>query len=161
MKENPLRIEFYDRYRQIILEYNKGKDLEDTIRAFNNVSEYIKDLILEDARAIRENLDQETLAIFDLLRNGKTLTPKQVKQVKKVAVDTLSLLKAEKLRIERWRESRQITAQVKTIIFDTLQWLPQDVYSDEEVNEKTINIYQHVFTNYPGGSYNTYSRISA
>jgi type I restriction enzyme, R subunit len=161
MKENPLRIEFYDRYRQIIQEYNKGKDLEDTINAFNKVSEYIKDLILEDARAIRENLDQETLAIFDLLRNGKTLTTKQVKQVKKVAVDTLSLLKAEKLRIERWRESRQITAQVKTIIFDTLQWLPQDVYSDEEVNEKTINIYQHVFTNYPGGSYNTYSRISA
>ncbi|MBE0660883.1 MAG: hypothetical protein IH597_00300 [Bacteroidales bacterium] len=135
--------------------------MEDTIKAFNNVSDYIRDLNLEDARAIRENLDQETLAIFDLLRNGKTLTPVQIKQVKKVAVDTLALLKAEKLRIERWRESRQIKAQVKTIIFNTLQWLPQEVYSDEEVNEKTINIYQHLFTNYLGGPHDAYSRISA
>mgnify|MGYP002620383582 CR=1 FL=1 len=161
MKENPLRIEFYERYRQIIREYNKGKGLEDTLRAFDQLNDYIKDLILEDARAIRENLDQETLAIFDLLRNGKVLNPKQIKQVKKVAVDTLSVLKAEKLRIERWRESRQITAQVKTIIYDTLQWLPQEVYSDEEVNQKTISIYQHVFTNYPGGPFDAYSRISA
>lgn len=140
---------------------NPAKGLEDTLRAFDQLNEYIKDLILEDARAIRENLDQETLAIFDLLRNGKTLTPVQIKQVKKVAVDTLALLKAEKLKIERWRESRQIAAQVETIIYNTLQWLPQEVYSDAEVNEKTTNVYQHIFTNYPGGPFDAYSRISA
>ena len=30
----------------------------------------------------------------------------------------LDKLKAEKLKIERWRESREVTAQVKTIIYD-------------------------------------------
>ncbi len=73
------------------------------------------------------------------------------KGVKKVAKATLEKLKEEKLRIERWRESRQVTAQVKTLIFDTLQWLPQETYTDQEVGEKTINVYQHIYTNYPGG----------
>ncbi len=151
MKQNPLRYTFYERYLEIIAEYNKGKSLEDTQRAFDNLGQFLGDLMVEEARAIRENLDEETLAIFDLLRSGKTLDPKESKAVKKVAAETLGKLKAEKLKIERWRESRQITAQVKTIIFNTLQWLPQEVYSDMEVSEKTIHVYQHIYTTYPGG----------
>jgi type I restriction enzyme R subunit len=156
LKENPLRLEFYERYQEIIKEYNQGKSLEDTVTAFNNLNEFIKDLSFEEARAFREELDQESLAIFDLLKTGKELSTKELKAVKKVAVDLLLKLKAEKLRVERWRESRQLTAQVKTIIFDTLQWLPQESYSDQEVGEKTINIYQHIYSNYPGGGNSVY-----
>jgi len=152
MKENPLRINFYERYQEIIQEYNQGKSLEDTMRAFENLSNFIKDLNIEDARAIREELDKESLAIFDLLRSGKELIQSEIKEVKKVSVDVLLKLKEEKLQIERWRESRQITAQVKTTIFDTLQWLPQTSYSDQDVSEKTISVYQHIYTNYPGGA---------
>lgn len=159
MKENPLRIKFYERYQEIIEEYNQGKSLEDTIRAFENLSNFIKDLNIEDARAIREELDQESLAIFDLLRSGKELTPPEIKEVKKVSVDILAKLKEEKLQIERWRESRQITAQVKTTIFDTLQWLPQTSYSDQDVSEKAIHVYQHIYTNYPGGQQSVYARV--
>ncbi|KAA3437664.1 type I restriction endonuclease subunit R [Rufibacter hautae] len=161
LKENPLRLEFYERYQEIIAEYNKGKNIEDTISAFNNLSDFIQKLSKEEARAFRENLNQETLAIFDLLRSGKELEEPEVKEVKKVAEEILTKLKAEKLRIELWRESRQITAQVKTLIFDALQWLPQKAYTDAEVGEKTINVYQHIYTNYPGGAYSTYSKASA
>lgn len=158
MKENPLRITFYERYREIIDEYNRGKSMEDTVKAFDNLQAYLRDLNVEDARAMRENLTEETLAIFDLLRNGKSLSEKETKQVKKVAVDTLTKLKAEKLKVDRWRESRQVTAQVKTIIFDTLQWLPQESYTDFEVSEKTVHVYQHIYTNYSGGLNNLYTR---
>jgi type I restriction enzyme R subunit len=72
--------------------------------------------------------------------------------VKKVAADTLSKLKKEKLTIYRWRESLQITAQVKTLIYDSLQYLPQQSYSDTEVAEKSDLIYQHIYTVYPGGN---------
>ena len=122
------------------------------MRAFENLSNFIKDLNVEDARAIREDLDNESLAIFDLLRSGKELTQSEIKEVKKVSVDILAKLKTEKLQIERWRESRQITAQVKTTIFDTLQWLPQTSYTDQDVSERTIHVYQHIYTNYPGGN---------
>ena len=161
LKENPLRIAFYERYQEIIKEYNQGKSLEDTINAFNNLNNFIKDLTFEEARAFREELDQESLAIFDLLKSGKELSTKELKEVKKVSVDLLLKLKEEKLRVERWRESRQLTAQVKTIIYDTLQWLPQESYSDEEVGTKTINVYQHIYSNYPGGLNSVYGRTAS
>ena len=157
LKENPLRLEFYERYKEIIAEYNAGKTLENTVRAFENLNEFIKDLTVEEQRAVRENLeDQEALAIFDLLREGKELEGKDLKQVKKVARETLDKLKAEKLKIERWRESRQITAQVKGIIYDNLLWLPEETYTDEDVSLKTVNVYQHIYSSYYGGGKSVY-----
>uniref|UniRef100_UPI003AB37263 type I restriction endonuclease subunit R n=1 Tax=Corallibacter sp. TaxID=2038084 RepID=UPI003AB37263 len=159
MKENPLRIEFYDRYKKIIEEYNKGKSLEDTMKTFENLSDFIKDLSFEEQRVVRENLkDQETLAIFDLLKEGKELAAKEIKEVKKVAAKTLEALKSEKLKIDNWRESRQIKAQVKSLIYDNLLYLPQELYSDEEVGVKTANVYQHIFTNYYGNGKNVYNK---
>jgi type I restriction enzyme R subunit len=158
MRENPLRIKFYERYQEIIKEYNQGKSLEDTIKAFDELTKFIKGLTEETFRAMREDMDEETQAIFDLLRQGKELDSQQKKEVKKVAADTLVRLKEEKLKIKRWRESRQIQAQVKTMIFDTLQWLPQEVYTDQDVSERTINVYQHIYTNYPGGGKSVYSQ---
>lgn len=161
LKENPLRLEFYDRYKEIIDEYNQGKSLEDTVRAFNNLNDFIKDLTFEEQRAVRENLeDQETLAIFDLLKQGKTLDKNALKTVKKVAKETLEKLKAEKLKIDRWRESRQIKAQIKSMIYDNLLWLPEEIYTDEDVSMKSINVYQHIYSNYYGGGQSIYQKTA-
>ena len=156
VKENPLRLEFYEKYKEIIEEYNNGKDINATKKAFDDLSDFLKTLSVEDSRAIREGLDEETLAIFDLLKK-ENLKDKEIDDVKKVAKQTLESLKAEKLKIERWRESTQLRAQVKTTIYDTLLWLPQEPYSEDEVNEKTNVIYQHIFTNYPGGGQSVYN----
>jgi type I restriction enzyme R subunit len=161
MKENPLRLEFYDRYKEIIDEYNRGKSLEDTVIAFEKLSAFTQGLTVEDSRAIRENLTEETLAIYDLLREGKELTQVDMKQVKKVAVDTLEKLKEEKLKIERWRESRQISSQVKQMINDYFLNLPMQVYTDEDVNTKSISVFQHIYSNYPGGNQSAYTRATA
>lgn len=161
LKENPLRIKFYEKYKKIIEEYNKGKSIEDTIAAFNKLTDFIKTLSVEDSRAVREQLDEETLAIYDLLKEGKELGTEDIKNVKKVAVDTLNKLKEEKLRLERWRESTQIKAQVRTMIYDYLQYLPQQVYTDSDVAFKTGVVYQHIYTNYPGGYYNAYVMAEA
>lgn len=156
VKENPLRLEFYEKYKEIIEEYNNGKDINATKKAFDDLSDFLKTLSEEDSRAIREGLDEETLAIFDLLKKDN-LKDKEIDDVKKIAKQTLDSLKAEKLKIERWRESTQLRAQVKTTIYDTLLWLPQEPYSEDEVNEKTNVIYQHIFTNYPGGGQSVYN----
>lgn len=157
LKENPLRLEFYERYKEIIAEYNAGKSLENTIRAFENLSAFIKELTLEEQRAVRENLeDQEALAIFDLLREGKELDGEELKKVKTVAKKTLDKLKEEKLKIERWRESRQLTSQVKLLIYDNLMHLPVEKYTDEEVGIKTASVYQHIYSNYYGGDKSVY-----
>lgn len=149
VQQNPLRLEFYDRYRQIIDEYNQGKDLQAVRKAFDDLKDFMHDLSEEEARAIYEELDEETLAIFDLLKKP-ALSKKEIEEVKKVAIKTLFILKDEKLKISRWRESTQVTAQVKTIIFDNLQWLPQEAYKNYEVNEKSDLVYQHIYSTYRG-----------
>lgn len=113
------------------------------------------DLTPELERAVRLGLDEESLAIFDLLKK-ETLTPDEEKTVKKVAKETLQKLKAEKLKVERWRESTQVSSQIKTLIKDNLEWLPPEVYPDHELTDMSLLVYQHVYSNYQGGGRSTY-----
>lgn len=156
VQQNPLRLEFYERYKKIISDYNQGKDIHAVQKTFEELEEFIKSMSEEEARAFAEGLDEESLAIFDILRKP-SLSKKEMDAVKKVAKETLDKLKAEKLTIERWRESTQITAQVRTMIFDQLQYLPQESYPDMEVQEKTDLVYQHIYSNYPGGGASVYA----
>ena len=119
VKENPLRLEFYEKYKEIIEEYNNGKDINATKKAFDDLTDFLNSLSKEDSRAMREGLDEETLAIFDLLKKD-TLTDKERDEVKKVSKQTLETLKTEKLKEERWRESTQLRAQVKTANYEHL-----------------------------------------
>jgi type I restriction enzyme R subunit len=157
LKENPLRVDFYNRYQEIIKEYNKGKTMEDTVKAFEDLTDFIGGLSDEEQRAKREDIEsQEILAIYDLLCDGKELTNAELKVVKKVAKETLDTLKADKLKVALWRESRQVTAQVRTSIYGQLLHLPKGAFTDEEVGAKTVNVYQHIYTNYYGDGKSVY-----
>lgn len=108
--------------------------------------------------SVREGLDEETLAIYDLLRKPE-LTAKEEVEVKKVAKQTLEALKAEKLKIERWRESEQVSSQVKVMISDALEYLPPAPYPDEELVDMSLVVYQHVYSHYQGGGFSSYGGI--
>ncbi|MFZ2169478.1 MAG: type I restriction endonuclease subunit R, partial [Methylococcaceae bacterium] len=156
VQQNPIRLKFYDKYKKIIEEYNKGKDIQAVHKAFDKLNDFMKnDLTPEMERAMCEGLDEETLAIFDLLKKPE-LSKDEEEEVKEVAKKTLETLKAEKLKIERWRESTQVTAQVKTMIDHSLQWLPQEPYPDEEVDIKSLLVYQHIYANYQGAGFSSY-----
>jgi type I restriction enzyme R subunit len=156
VQQNPIRLEFYEKYQKIIEAYNQGKDIQAVQKAFDDLNDFMQnDLAPEMERAMREELDEETLAIFDLLKKPE-LTPAEEKKVKEVAKQTLATLKEEKLKIERWRESTQVTAQVKTMIDHSLQWLPQDPYPDEELNIRSLLVYQHIYANYQGAGVSRY-----
>ena len=156
LQQNPMRMEFYDKYKKIIEEYNAGKDIQAVQKAFDELNELVENGISpEMERAMREGLNEETLAIYDLLRKPE-LTPKEEAEVKRVASKTLQTLKAEKLRVKRWRESIEVSAQVKVMIDDALQWLPREPYPDDELDIKSLLVYQHVYTNYQGGGFSSY-----
>lgn len=156
VRQNPIRLEFYEKYKKIIDEYNAGKDIQAVQKAFDDLNDFMaNDLSPEMKRAMHEGLNEETLAIYDLLRKPE-LTAKEEADVKKVAKKTLENLKAEKLKIERWRESTEVSAQVKVMIDDALQWLPQEPYPDEELDVKSLVVFQHIYSNYQGGGFSTY-----
>jgi hypothetical protein len=71
---------------------------------------------------------------------------------KAVAVDLLETLKAEKLRINHWRDKEATRDAVRLTIQDYL-WsentgLPE-IYSEEDVRDKTEAVFVHVFRVYP------------
>ena len=159
VQQNPIRLEFYEKYKKIIEEYNKGKDIQSVQKAFDDLSDFMKnDLKPKTERAMREGLDEETLAIFDLLKKPE-LTKAEEAKVKEVAKDTLVTLKTEMLKIDRWRESIQVTAQVKTLIDYRLQWLNQELYSNEKVDIKSLLVYQHIYANYQGAEMSRYGKF--
>ncbi len=161
LRENPLRMEFYERYQEIIKEYNDGKTTEATQGAFDGLVNLVKDLTVEEHRAIKENLgNQEVLAIYDLLVSGKKLSAAEIKEVKRIAKQTLNTLKSEKLKVKLWRESQQVKAQVKSTIYNNLLYLPQDSYDDLDVGERTAVIYQHIYANYPDGGVSVYGGVA-
>ena len=157
VQQNPLRLEFYEKYQKIIEEYNNGKDIQAVQKAFDDVNTFIeKELTPEIDRAAKENLTEESLALYDLLKEKRELTPKEEKEVKKVIVGLLNTLKEEKLKVDRWRESPQVRAQIKTIILDSLPHLPQEPYPDEDLEKLNPEVFQHIYSNYQGAGLSTY-----
>ena len=80
-----------------------------------------------------------------------TVTP--IKRVKKVAVELLEKLKAEKLKIDHWRDKEATRDAVKTAILNFL-WneetgLPVESYSEDEVEKKAEEVFTHVYRAYP------------
>ena len=146
LKENPLRMDFYDRYKEIVEAYNNGKSEAELKRSFEQLTAFVQTLSKEEKRAFTENLDEPTLSIFDLLIQNKELSKSEREQVKKVAKDTLEKLQNEKLNIPNWKESREMKAGIKTTIYDQLLWLPENKYTDEEVSLKSLAVYQHVYS---------------
>lgn len=151
LRQNPMRYNFKERYEEIIAEYNQGKTLEDTEHTFEQLSDYLATMSEEDQRAMREGLDEDTLAIFDLLSKDKDLSATERKEVKSVAAKTLAALKAEMLRIERWRDSRETSAKVMTIIRDQLEHLPDPTYNQLDLNGKASDLFAHLYGAFPNG----------
>ena len=152
LARNPLRTDFQEHYERIVEEYNREKDRVTIERTFEELLKFVQGLDREERRAVQEGLDEESLAIFDLLRKADLSGP-DIKRIKAVAVALLRTLKAEKLRVDQWREKEATRDAVKVAIHDFLYsddtGLPTDAYSDDEVTVRTDEIFRHVFRVYP------------
>ena len=161
--QNPLRTDFQEHYDQIVREYNQEKDRVTIERTFEELLRFIGELDEEQTRAIREGLDQESLALYDLLMKP-SLTPNEIAQIKKVAVELLSKLKEEKLTVDQWRDKEGTRDAVRSTIHDFLYsdktGLPA-VYSDDEIRDRSEKAFQHVFYAYPTIPSPIYDSVSA
>src|SRR5205085_2599482 len=68
LQTNPQRMDYYRRYSEIVADYNREKDrvtIEDTLA---KLVELVNSLDTEQRRAAEEGLNEDELAIFDLLK---------------------------------------------------------------------------------------------
>jgi type I restriction enzyme R subunit len=145
VKKNKARLKFMERLDSLLSEYNSGA--HDIDQLFEDLVKLAKELSKEEQRAIKENLTEEELAIFDLLLKDN-LNPTETEKVKKTSRELLSKLKAEKLVLD-WREKEQARSGVKTTIEDILyDSLPEPTYSQKDCDYKGAEIYNFVYEHY-------------
>ena len=68
LARNPLRTDFQQHYEEIVAAYNREKDRVTIEQTFEELLRFVQELEEEENRAVREGLDEESLAIFDLLK---------------------------------------------------------------------------------------------
>ncbi len=152
LQQNPLRTDFQQHYENIVAGYNREKDRATIEKTFEALFSLVQALDEEEHRAVREGLDEESLAIFDLLKKPD-LQSTEIKKIKKVAAQLLERLKEEKLRIDHWRDKEATRDAVRVTIHDYL-WgdetgLPVDAYTEDDVNKRAEEVFRHVYRTYP------------
>lgn len=81
------------------------------------------------------------------------LSAAEIKRIKEVAIGLLQTLKAEKLKIDHWRDKETTRDAVRVTIQDFL-WsdktgLPVGLYTEDEVKIKAEDVFTHVYRVYP------------
>lgn len=153
---NPLRVDFYQRYQEIIDDYNRGKDSVTIEETFKKLIELVNSLTEEELDTKREGLTEEQKAIFDILRKPN-LSNDDKKKVKAIAIDLLIDLKKDKLNVDAWADKSVTAAMVFNAVNKVLyEHLPYPIYQNDDIDLKTNLVYQHLKQQYFGGGRSIY-----
>ncbi len=154
LQMNKSRMDFYEQFQKLIEEYNNGAKNADAF--FAQLVTFAQSLNEEDKRGVSENLNEEELAIFDILTKPNIkLSRREKDKVKEVAKDLLNTLKTEKLVLD-WRKRQQTRAAIQVTIEEILENLPP-AYGNDVYKEKCNVVYQHVYDAYYGPDKSIYS----
>jgi type I restriction enzyme R subunit len=154
IRQNRTRMDYLEEFQRLVNEYNRGATDVDVI--FEQLVQFTKKIKDEDRRAIEEQLNEEELAIFDLLMKPRVeISEEEIEQVKELSRDLLDTLRTEYLVLD-WRKRQRSRAGVQVAIRDAMTKLPPD-YPEDLKREKPELIYRHVFDAYKGAGENVYS----
>jgi len=143
---NPTRVDLYERYQEIVEEYNKDKDAVEVQKVFDDLFRFNDGLDQEERRYLREGLENEDqLAVFDLLQKDALTRPER-ERIKKVAKELLDKLLSDKLQIDHWREKASAQAQVRAeIIKHLFVNLPGVGYTENEISARADMIFSLLY----------------
>jgi type I restriction enzyme R subunit len=152
VKRNPTRVDLYERYQEIVQEYNKDKDAAEIQKVMDDLFAFNDTCSDEEKRYLREGLENEDeLAVFDLLQKD-SLTKAEREAIKKVAKDLLGKLSDQRFALDRLRTMATVQAQMKAeIIKHLFANLPSPAYDPDEINVKAGAVFAHIYSAGLGG----------
>ena len=144
---NPKRVNFYERYKQIIEDYNNEQNRASIEQTFDELMKLVNTLTQEEHRYVREGFkNDEQLAIYDLLFE-ENLSANDIKKIKEVSVVLLDKVKEKVASINHCFDKEEGQASVESIIRTTLFCeLPDSMFNQLEVYHNKI--YDYVYTRY-------------
>lgn len=157
MRLNPTRVDLVERYQNLVIEYNHGS--LNTEMFFQELLKFGETLTEEEARSLSEELNEEQLAIFDLLmRPAPELSDDERVQVKRVAEELLAVLRRGKIVLD-WRKEQSTRAAVRVAVEETLDRLPEK-FTRQIYAQKCDVVYQHIFDSYWDDGHSVYDRAA-
>ena len=149
LRQNPLRIDYYQRYQEIVDEYNRDNKKDEIAIIFENLMKLVSELDEEQKRYVREGFESdEELTMFDLLAK-ESLSKEEVKKVKKLAQTMLSKIKARIHELDHWRDKEETQSIISVLIRDLLWSDLPDSYDDSAIATYRQQIYEYVYNTYP------------
>ena len=150
LAQNPSRINFYERYQEIIESYNQEQDRASIEKIFEELMDLSKKLSEEERRYVREGFENdEQLSMYDLLMKDD-LTKAEIKKIKEVAVELLEKIKAQLATMDHPFEKRETKAAIIITIRDTLWEMLPESYSDESIDSYKDAVFEYVQQRYGG-----------
>jgi type I restriction enzyme R subunit len=152
---NRTRMDYLERFQAMIDAYNAGSLNAEEF--FQQLVTFAQSLNEEEKRGVGEQLNEEELALFDLLTKPQIdMSDADREKVKATARELLSTLKGSKLVLD-WRKRQQARAEVRVTIEKLLdQGLPR-AYTPELFEKKTTAVFQHVYDAYYGAGRSVYA----
>jgi type I restriction enzyme R subunit len=142
---NPMRMDYYKKYQEIIADYNREKDRITVEETFARLVNLAKSLDTEQRRAAEEGLSDDELALFDLIFKDN-ISKADRERLKQASRSLLTSLRELLGRMHDWTQNTVTQAEVKVFILDNL-WnaLPRPPFSDEETEEAANRVYEYVW----------------
>ena len=146
---NPQRINYYERYQQIIEDYNSEQNRATIEKTFMDLMDLANSMEREEQRYVREGFSSdEELSLYDLLFS-ENLSKQDIQKIEQVAVDLLAKVKAKIAELDHWREKQETKAIVDNLIYATLWAELPKCYNEISISEYRQKIYEYVYVRYP------------
>jgi len=149
---NPMRMDYYKKYQEIIADYNREKDRATVEATFAQLVTLATSLDAEQRRAAEEGLTDDELAMFDLLfrENISKADRERLKQASRVLLTSLRALLQP---MHDWTQNASTQAEVKIFILDNL-WrsLPRPPFTEGETEALASRLYDFVWQRSASGN---------
>ena len=145
---NPKRIDYYERYREIIQSYNGEQDRATIEKTFLDLMDLADRMSREEQRYAREGFaSDEELSLYDMLFRDD-LSKNDIKRLKTAASDLLRKIKTKISELDHWTDKQETRAVVDTLIRDVLWETLPECYNNDDITEYREKVYEYVFTRY-------------
>ena len=145
---NPDRINYYERYQQIINDYNSEQDRATIEKTFMELMDLANKMNQEEQRYVREGFaSDEELSFYDMLFR-EDLSKNDIKELKEVAASLLQKVKAKIAELDHWTDKQETKSVVDNLIRDTLWNELPECYDEVSISVYRQQIYEYVYTRY-------------
>lgn len=145
---NPNRVNYYERYQQIIEDYNKEQDRVTIEKTFMDLINLANNLSIEEKRYISEGFtSDEELSLYDMLFRDD-LSKNDIKKLKEVASDLLIKIKSKIAELDHWTDKQETKSIIDNLIRDVLWNELPECYDEDSISTYRHNIYEYVYTRY-------------